>query len=152
VLILGIGNLLMGDEGVGVHFIRALEGVRIPAGVECLDGGTGGFHLLGPLREASKVVLVDAAADDTPEGTVRRLVPRYSSDYPSSLTAHDIGLKDLLDAIYLLDDTPRIVLFTVSINPRQQLGTELSSPVAAAIPGLIKLVLHESRTPEMPVP
>jgi hydrogenase maturation protease len=106
--------------------------------------------LLGPIREASKVAIVDAAADGTPSGTVRRLLPRYSSDYPTSLTAHDIGLKDLIDAIYLLDDTPRIVLFTVSINPEQELGTELSSPVAAAIPSLIELVLEESRTPAMP--
>ena len=49
-LVLGIGNLLMGDEGVGVHAIRALEKERLPAGVEMLDGGTGGFHLLSCLR------------------------------------------------------------------------------------------------------
>ena len=136
----------MGDEGIGVHFIRALENVQLPSGVESLDGGTGGFHLLGPIQEASKVVIVDAAADDTPEGTVQRLLPRFSSDYPSSLTAHDIGLKDLLDVIYLLHDTPRIVLFTVSINPEQSMGIDLTPSVAAAIPTLIERVLEESRT------
>ena len=58
-LILGIGNVLMGDEGVGVHIVRHLQEMELPEGVECLDGGTGSFQLLGPLREAERVILVD---------------------------------------------------------------------------------------------
>ena len=49
-LVLGLGNVIMGDEGVGVHVVRALEKHTLPAGVECLDGGTGGFILLEPLQ------------------------------------------------------------------------------------------------------
>ena len=106
----------MGDEGVGVAVVEHLRGLPSPEGVEYLDGGTGSFTLLGPMREARRIILVDATADGAPPGTVRRLEPRFSRDYPRSLTAHDIGLKDLLDAFYLLGDTPKVTLFAVSIT------------------------------------
>ena len=62
-LVLGLGNVIMGDEGVGVHVVRAIEKHTLPAGVECLDGGTGGFILLEPLQSAGRIILIDAAAD-----------------------------------------------------------------------------------------
>ena len=62
-LVLGLGNILMSDEGVGVHVLRALEQHPLPVGVECLDGGTGGFVLLEPMQTADRIVLIDAAAD-----------------------------------------------------------------------------------------
>ena len=51
-LVLGLGNVIMGDEGVGVHVVRAVEKQELPEGIECLDGGTGGFVLLEPLQPA----------------------------------------------------------------------------------------------------
>ena len=54
-LVLGLGNVLMSDEGVGVHVVRAIEQMQLPADVECLDGGTGGFLLLEPLQMADPV-------------------------------------------------------------------------------------------------
>ena len=106
VLVLGIGNVLMGDEGVGVHVVRHLEKAAVPSGTELLDGGTGSFLLLEPMQRASKVILIDATVDGNAPGTLRRLTPRYSSEYPRTLTAHDIGLKDLLDTFYLLGQLP----------------------------------------------
>ena len=69
--------------------------------MECLDGGTGGFILLEPLQNADRIILIDAAADENPIGTVTRTTPRFSRDYPPTLTAHDIGVKDLLDVFYI---------------------------------------------------
>src|ERR1035441_10799791 len=89
----------MADEGIGVHVVRALEKHTLPAGVECLDGGTGGFILLEPMQNADCVILIDAADDGNPPGTVTRTTPRFSHDYPPTLTAHDISIKDLLDAL-----------------------------------------------------
>ncbi len=144
-LILGIGNVLLGDEGIGVHVVRRIESSGpLPAGVECLDGGTGSLVLLEPLQSARRVVLVDATADGGPPGRARRLEPRYSSDYPPTLTAHDIGLKDLLDSFYLTGRTPDVVLFAVSIALPQELGTELSPALAAALPGIAEAVLAEA--------
>lgn len=142
-LILGIGNMLMGDEGVGVRVIEALRSDELPKGVKCLDGGTGSFLLLGPMQEARRVILVDATIDGAPAGTVRRLQPRFSADYPRTLTAHDIGLKDLLDAFYLLGDAPEVVLYAVSIPPLQEMGLQLSTAVAAVVPSLARRVLAD---------
>ncbi len=69
----------MGDEGVGVHVVRALEKHTLPSNVECLDGGTGGFILLEPLQSADHIVLIDATDDGNPPGTVTRTTPRFSA-------------------------------------------------------------------------
>jgi len=143
VLVLGIGNVLMGDEGVGVHVVRSLEKLGVPEGVDLLDGGTGSFLLLGPMQRARKVILIDATLDNNPPGTIRRLVPRFSTDYPRTLTAHDIGLKDLLDTFYLLDHPMDVVLFAISIASLQEIGMELSPEIEARVPEFAQLVLRE---------
>jgi len=143
-LILGIGNVLMGDEGVGVEVARRLLDGPLPEGVECLDGGTGSFALLEPMGRAGRIVLVDAALDDGPAGAVRRLTPRFSKDYPRTLTAHDIGLKDLLDAFHLLGDPPEVVLYAVTVRPPADPVLGLTPPVEAAVPELVRRVLAEA--------
>ncbi len=139
---LGIGNVLMGDEGVGVHIVRQLSEMQLPENVECLDGGTGSFLLLEPMQQAEHVILIDATIDGNPAGTVTRLTPRFSSDYPQTLTAHDIGLKDLLDAAYLTQPV-QVTLFAVSINPLQELTMEVSPIIAQRTPKIVGTVLEE---------
>ncbi len=145
-LILGIGNILMGDEGIGVHVIRHLETLEIPEDVDCLDGGTGSLVLLDPMQRARRVVLIDATIDGAPIGTVRRLQPQFSTDYPRTLTAHDIGLKDLLDAFHLLGDTPEVILYAVSIGELHEMGVELSPEMVDTVPALAEMVLREVGT------
>jgi len=139
-LILGVGNLLMGDEGVGVVAIRRLEQNGFAEYAELVDGGTGGFHLLGLFRDRRHLILIDAAADGYPPGTVSLIRPRYASDFPPSLTAHDIGLKDLLESAVLLGDLPEVDLITVSVGGLSSLTMELSPAVAAALPRIEHLV------------
>ncbi|MGE0101756.1 MAG: hydrogenase maturation protease [Blastocatellales bacterium] len=143
VLILGIGNLLMGDEGVGVHIIEKLSSIELPEGVGCLDGGTGSFLLLEPMQRARRVVLIDATIDGQPPGTVTRLTPKYAKDYPRTLTAHDIGLKDLLDAFYLLGDPPEVTLYAVSIAPLQEMRIGVSPEVERSVGRIVELVLED---------
>lgn len=144
VLVLGIGNVLLGDEGVGVSVVRhLLDSGWLPPGVEVLDGGTGSMVLLGPMRAARRMILVDATLDGQTPGTVRRLEPRFASDFPPSLTAHDIGLKDLLDSFYLLGERPEVVLFTVTVEEIQDLRIGLSRPVAEAIPEVVERIHEE---------
>jgi hydrogenase maturation protease len=137
----------MGDEGVGVHTVRALEHVTLPPGVAVLDGGTGGFHLLSLFAEHREMVIIDATLDGAPPGTVRVLHPRFASDFPRSLSAHDIGLRDLIESAVLLNPLPAIDLVTVSIPLENLMGVELSPAVAAAVPAVVKTVLSllESR-------
>lgn len=140
VLVLGIGNVLMDDEGVGVHVVRRLSEMRLPENVECLDGGTGSFLLLEPMQQAERVILIDATIDGQPAGTVTRLTPKFSSDYPKTLTAHDIGLKDLLDAAYLTQGILPVTLFAVSIDSLQGMGMELSPAIAKCVSDIAELV------------
>jgi hydrogenase maturation protease len=143
VLVLGIGNVLMGDEGVGVHVVRRIELEPLPTNVRCLDGGTGSFLLLESMQEAARVVLIDATVDGNPPGTLRRLTPRFSSEYPATLTAHDIGLKDLLDAAYLLGGLLDVTLFTISIAAPQDLGMDLSPKIAGRIDDITQIIRDE---------
>ena len=146
VLILGIGNVLMGDEGIGVRVVNALEEAALPQGVECLDGGTGSFLLLEPMQNAEKDILIDATIDGKPAGTIRRLRPKYSADYPPTLTAHDIGLKDLLDAYYLMgQDAPEVSLYAISIPPLRDMTMDMSPELEEIIPLATELVSAEAR-------
>jgi hydrogenase maturation protease len=142
-LILGLGNVIMGDEGVGVHVVRALEKHTLPANVECLDGGTGGFILLEPLQSASRIILIDAAADGNPVGTVTRTTPRFSRDYPPTLTAHDIGVKDLLDVFYIQGGGPEVTLYAITIDPQQPISMELSAEIQKAASVAVTEILAE---------
>lgn len=145
-LILGIGNVLMGDEGVGVRVVTEVEKAAWPADVECLDGGTGSFLLLEPMQNAEKVILIDACIDGAATGKVRKLRPKYSKDYPKTLTAHDIGLKDLLDAFYLMGEcAPDVTLFAVSIPPLQGMQIGLSEKLDDAVPYIVELVRREAK-------
>jgi hydrogenase maturation protease len=139
-LILGVGNVLMGDEGVGVHAARVLEGEPWPPGVTVIDGGTGGFHLLSWLSDHDTVVLIDATLDGRPPGTVSVSEPRYASDFPRSLSAHDIGLRDLIESAALLGELPRMHLVTVSVSDVQPMRLALSAAVENAIPRVVALV------------
>ena len=134
-LILGIGNILLGDEGIGVHVARWMQGTSLPDNVDVIDGGTGGLQLLYHVQNYDRIILVDASLDDLPEGYVRVTYPRYSSEFPPSLSAHDIGLRDLIDAMILLDNLPAMVLVAISIKHFDSLSIELSPRIRQA--GLI---------------
>lgn len=142
---LGLGNVIMGDEGVGVHAVRALEGESLPAGVECLDGGTGGFILLEPLQQADRIFLIDATMDGNPIGTVTRTTPKFSKDYPPTLTAHDIGVKDLLDAFYMQSGHREVILYTITIDPKQPISMELSEECERARDEAVRRIAAELR-------
>ncbi len=139
-LILGIGNLLMGDEGVGVHAVQALEHASLPPSVHVLDGGTGGFHLLSYFKEYPSIIMIDATTDGKPAGTLNVLRPRFASDFPRTLTAHDIGLRDLVETAMLVNHTPDITLITVSIDSIQPMQTTLSPAVRDSIPEIGNVV------------
>ena len=140
-LVLGIGNILMGNEGIGVHAVRYLEKHYTLPDVDYLDGGTGGFHLMEHFQSYDHVILIDATLDNQPPGTIQVLHPQFSSDYPPTLTAHDIGLKDMLDAIHLLQQQPRITLVAISIPALRALSTELSPAMQQKLPEIAHIVL-----------
>lgn len=140
ILVLGIGNLLMNDEGVGIHVITVLEKEGGIAGADLMDGGTGGFHLLGFIQSYKTIIIVDASLDSFPPGHLRVLQPRYAKDFPRQLSAHEIGLKDLIDSAVLLGNMPQLYLIAISVKEFQDMGMDLSPEVEAAIPVAMKKV------------
>lgn len=140
ILVMGVGNLLVGDEGVGVHVVRALMWMDWPAHVQVLDGGTGGFHLLGYFSDYSRIILIDATRDGEPVGTVQHFTPVLPSDFPASLGAHDIGLKDLIGAAALTGPLPEMTVVTVSIEELKPMELNLSPEVAGAVPEVCRLI------------
>lgn len=140
VLLLGVGNYLMGDEGVGVHIAQRLAGHELPLGVDVLDGGTGGFHLMGIIEQYQVVVLVDATIDGQPGGSIRLLEPRFASDFPRSMSTHDIGLRDVLEALQITGRMPKIYLITVSVEDMEPMTIHLSPAVQASAQKIVKKV------------
>jgi hydrogenase maturation protease len=133
ILILGIGNILLRDEGAGIHIVTSLEREGFTE-ADLMDGGTGGFHLLGFIQSYKTVIIIDASLDEYPAGNVRILHPKYAKDFPRQLSAHEIGLKDLLESAYLLGNMPQIHLVAISIKDFQDMGMELTDEVRKAIP------------------
>ncbi len=142
ILVLGVGNLVLNDEGIGIHIVKTLNNLSLPPGVDVLDGGTGGLSILGTLQQYRQLILIDATLDGNPAGTIRRLSPRYSRDYPKPLSAHEIGLKEMIDAMLLLGDAPHIELLAISVGNCSQLGMELSPEVQRAVPQVVQLVFE----------
>lgn len=141
ILILGVGNYLMGDEGVGVHLIQQMAKSDLPDYIDILDGGTGGFLLLSCFEAYKSVIFVDATMDGKPPGTISLIQPKFASDFPSALSVHDVGLKDMIEAVYLMDEKPNIPLFTISIKEMMPMTIELSPKVKQAIPKTIDQIL-----------
>lgn len=141
-LILGLGNVLMGDEGIGVKSIEGIKKEDLPDHVDVLDGGTGGFHLLHLFNDYERFIMIDAALNDSPAGTVKVIKPKFASEFPKSLTSHDIGLRDLMQSAELLHDLPEIDLIAVTIFDCQSVNLKLSPQLEEAIPEVHKLIFE----------
>jgi len=129
----------MNDEGVGIHVVSRLEKEGF-TGADLMDGGTGGFHLLGFIQSYKTIIVVDASLDDFPAGHVRVIHPKYAKDFPKQLSAHEIGLKDLIDSAILLGNMPTLHLVAISVKDFQDMGMELSAEVEQAIPEAIACI------------
>lgn len=153
VLVLGMGNILMADEGVGVRAVEYMEDKSLPSNVTLLDGGTGGFTLLPEIQNYDRVILIDATLDDNPPGTIRVIYPKFSADFPRAMTTHDIGLKDLIESASVLNQLPPVTLIVVSIRDLQPMKMELSPEVAGVLPDVYRRVLDEiNKTPDTQSP
>ncbi len=147
VLVLGLGNLLLRDEGLGVRAVERLQkAYRFPPQVRLLDGGTLGLELLPYLEEAERVLVLDAVAAEGPPGTLVRL---DGGDLPGFLarkvSPHQVGLSDLLAVARLRGTLPEEVVLLGMVPARLDAGLELSPPVEAALPQLVEAALAELR-------
>ncbi len=144
-LILGVGNLLLSDEGFGVHVIQRLtQCYRFPEEVQVLDGGTLGLDLLYYLEGVENLILVDAVQSEAEAGSLLRMegdeVPAFLS---LKMSPHQIGVPDMLFAAKLKDLYPRRVLLW-GVQPEWlDIGLELSPPVAARVDEVVGEVVRQ---------
>ena len=145
-LIFGAGNLLLSDEGFGVHFIKYLQAhYRFPEEVELYDGGTLGIMVTHWLEEADRVYLVDVIESTGEPGDIHR----YEKDdfmlgrLPFKLSPHQIGIQEVLALSEIRGRCPaQVTLFGV-IPDSYEAGVELSPLVAGKLPGLAELLVGE---------
>ena len=144
ILVLGIGNILLRDEGVGVRVIEQMREMHLPDDVELVDGGTAGADLLDVLAERRKVIVIDAVQADCEPG----IVLRFTADdlvRPNGvgMSLHELGLGEALTMTRQLGCAPEdVVVF--GIKPKNiECGLELSAEIAASVPKVVELVLAE---------
>lgn len=145
VVVLGVGNLLMADEGVGVRCVEALAGdARLPQFVRLVDGGTSTHELLDDLEGLDLLVIVDAVITGAPPGTQVRLAgAAVPYAFGQKLSPHQHGIHDLLATLTLLDRAPKDVVLLGVVPASLALSLELSPGIAALVPVLATAVTDE---------
>jgi len=142
-VIIGIGNLILRDEGLGVHVVRQLEDRELPPGVELIDGGTATMELLPVIHEAERIVVIDALRAGGEPGTIYRVSPEDLLCEPQSpLSLHQMGLLEVLGMARQLGCHGKVAI--IGVEPKEiSWGMELSPEVEAAIPKVIDAVFEE---------
>ena len=114
---------------------------REAPGSRPFDGrGHGRASLLSWLQGYDRIIMIDATLDNNPPGTVRLIQPRYATDFPPLMSAHEIGLKDMIDAMILTDDLPETHLIVISALNINEVGMDLTPEVKAAVPKVIRMI------------
>lgn len=146
-LIVGIGNILLRDEGVGVRAIEAMQAMALPESVELLDGGTSGADLVDEIAHRPKVVVIDAVKADARPGTIFRFgAEELLREDRGAISLHEFGLLDTLMMARHLGCAPgQVVIF--GVQPKEvSPGLELSNKVAKLLPRLIDMALSEAES------
>jgi hydrogenase maturation protease len=144
VLILGVGNLLMTDDGFGVHVINELRKYPFPPNVKLIEAGIVSHQLIFDFHAADLLIFVDAIeAGDTP-GSIFRFKPedmRFMTNIKASL--HDMSLIDVLDMTELTGERPETVIIAVQPKDVKTVSMELNDEIRAVIPRVIELIFEE---------
>jgi hydrogenase maturation protease len=145
VLVLGLGNVLLGDDGLGAAAVATIErDYRVPSGVRLADGGTLGLALLDLIADADNVILVDAVRTDAPAGTLVRLDGNDVMDaVRERLSPHQVGVADLLDAARLIDCYPETVTLLGLVPDAIDLSVARSNAVGDGLDELVAAVVRE---------
>jgi hydrogenase maturation protease len=145
VLILGIGNLILKDEGIGVHVVRALEEIELHPDVELIDGGTATMDLLSLIHKAERIIIVDALKAGRAPGTLYRCLPEELEDTSERpLSLHQVGLLDVLGMARQLGGSAAVVI--IGVEPKEiSWGLDLTEELRTAVPKVVEAVCAELR-------
>lgn len=146
VVVLGVGNTLMSDEGVGVHAVTALaEGYQLPDTVEVVDGGTAGMDCLDRIADADLLLIADCMrSKDKAPGTITRLADdQINAWFKTKISPHQVGLSDVLAACAFHGFPPKKVVL-IGVQPASfETSMELTPAVAAVVPEVIDRLIEE---------
>ncbi|RKY11010.1 MAG: hypothetical protein DRP65_05420 [Planctomycetota bacterium] len=154
VLVVGVGNILLKDEGVGVHVVRKLGELALPNDVEVVDGGTAGLDILLLYEDVERLIVIDATRAGNKAGTIykahlmggemEKLTQLFGQKAESKISLHQIGLIEGLAAAEKLNCEPKEIVI-IGVEPGEwDCGLELTGPVARSIPEVVKKVLEET--------
>ena len=141
IMVMGIGNVLMQDDGVGVHVIRQLEDMDLPAQVELVDGGTHSYDLLDYFSQADFCIVVDAMHAGGKPGTVYRvpLEELELSPNPNIQSLHEISFAEAMYMLHLEGYHPEVLVYGVEPHT-VDLGLELTPVVAEQLPLILEMI------------
>ncbi len=146
VVVLGVGNILMSDEGVGVHAVTELAGrYDVPDSVEIIDGGTSGMDCLDRIADADLLLIADCMrSKDKAPGTITRLADdEINAWFKTKISPHQVGLSDVLAACCFHGISPKHVVL-VGVQPASfETSMELTPAVAAALPQVLDRLVAE---------
>ena len=144
-LTLGVGNILLSDEGVGVHVVQKLRSMHLPPDIEVVDGGTGGFELIDCFRGKKRVIIIDCLLSDQPPGTLIRATPeQLDLQWARGYSSHQTGLAELLQQAKLLAPPPEMVVIGVVPELTEEPGMLLSKTVGSVIDRIVSEVLESA--------
>lgn len=144
ILILGVGNLLLGDEGVGVHVAQRMMTMDWPPEVQVVEGGTDGFGLVNFITEADRLILIDAVKGGGQPGSIYRFEIEDCPPYPDifKTSVHQISILEVINLSSLVGSTPHTTI--IGIEPVCiEMGMELSPSVEAKLPKVIQMIQAE---------
>jgi hydrogenase maturation protease len=144
ILVLGVGNLLLGDEGVGVHVAQRMMTIKMPPEVRVVEGGTDGFGLVNVITEADRMILIDAVKGGGQPGSIYRFEIEDCPPFPDifKTSVHQISILEVINLSSLIGSTPRTTI--IGIEPAcMEMGMELSPAVAAKVPRVIEMIKEE---------
>jgi len=144
ILILGVGNLLLSDEGVGVHVAQRMMELDMPPEVQVVEGGTDGFGLVNIITQADRMILIDAVKGGGQPGSMYRFDLEDCPPYPDifKTSVHQISILEVINLSSLIGSTPHTTI--IGVEPACiEMGMELSPPIEAKIPKVIQMIHEE---------
>ena len=143
VVVIGVGNLLLKDEGIGVHIAQALQNMDMPQSVKIIDGGTSP-DLIAYSEAGDKLIIIDAAKAGNKPGTIYRFHPDdLTSEAGKIISAHELAVEHSLKIMSLVGNEPREIAI-IGVEPKEiGWGTELSAELQQKIPEIVEVVLKE---------
>jgi len=145
IIVLGVGNELLSDEGIGIHVVKEIQQKNIfPSEVEVMEGGTDGFGLINIIADTDRLIVIDSIKGGSMPGTIYKFDIEDAPSTPDifKTSVHQIGILEVINLSSLIGKTPKTTV--IGIEPRSvSTGMELSEDVREKIPRVIELVKEE---------